>query len=231
MRLLGIETATGVTAVALCVDGEVDERRADEPRRHTEALAPLIAAVLAAHGRTTAVLDGIVVDVGPGLFTGLRVGIATAKGLSVASGVGLHAVTSTDVLAWGAWEHGVRGELVCVVDARRAEVFAASHHSGDHGVVARVAPAVVTPAALATQLAGMAARPTLAGDGAIAHRAVLSAGGELRDDLAVPSAATALRLVQRRIASGETAVAHGAIHPVYLRDADAIANFTVRDGS
>ena len=96
VRLLGIETATAVTAIAANGDGVAVEVVADDSRRHTEVLAPAIASLLAELGWSVQSLDGVVVDVGPGLFTGLRVGVATAKGLAVATGVGLFAVTSTD---------------------------------------------------------------------------------------------------------------------------------------
>ena len=70
------------------------------------------------------------------------------------------------------------------------------------------------------------------GDGALRHRAVLGPAVEaLRDDLVVPSPAAAIRLARRRLAAGEEGVGHDAVHPWYAREADAIANFTVRGPS
>ena len=127
MRLAAIETATAATAVALGDDVEAVEVLADDRRRHTEALAPCLAAMLAARGWVLRDLDLVVVDVGPGLFTGLRVGVATAKGINVATGVRLLGVSSTDALAQGACDAGLTGTVVTVVDVRRGEVVAARY--------------------------------------------------------------------------------------------------------
>ena len=127
MRLLAIETATSATAVALGDDVAVDALLADEHRRHTEALAPACRALLDARRWRVGDLDAIVVDTGPGLFTGLRVGVATAKGFALASGVGLLGVTSTDVLAQAACDAGVVGDVLTVVDVRRGEVVVARY--------------------------------------------------------------------------------------------------------
>ena len=75
--LLAIETATAVTSIALSVGESITELLVDDERRHTEVLAPAIAELLGARGLSARDLDAVVVDVGPGLFTGLRVGVAT----------------------------------------------------------------------------------------------------------------------------------------------------------
>jgi tRNA threonylcarbamoyladenosine biosynthesis protein TsaB len=235
VRLLAIETATAVTAIALSDGADVREVIADGTRRHTEALAPAIAAALRETGLAARDLDGIVVDVGPGLFTGLRVGIATAKGLAVATGVGLHAVTSTDALAAAARDAGIRGAVVAIVDARRGELFVARYAVGDVEPVLIGGPQVVAPSGLpgiVAELGGTAARGeavTAVGDGAVrAADALGAAGAVVRDDVDVPSPASAIRLVQDRIEHGELALRHVDVHPVYLREADAVANFQVR---
>jgi tRNA threonylcarbamoyladenosine biosynthesis protein TsaB len=141
MTLLAIETATDTVAVALLRDdGGVAERVHAGGRAHAELLAPSIAEVCAVSGCTVADLDAIAVDIGPGLFTGLRVGVATAKALGQALGIGVLGVTSLDVLAAAALDvagkapdangrPGVSGRatgaVASVIDARRGEVFAA----------------------------------------------------------------------------------------------------------
>jgi tRNA threonylcarbamoyladenosine biosynthesis protein TsaB len=231
VRLLAIETATAQTAVALGDDETMAEEVVAAPGRHTESLAPTIERLLAARGWTPRDLDGVVVDVGPGLFTGLRVGIATAKGLAVATGAALHAVSSTDVLAQAAFDAGIDGHVVCVVDARRREVFAAGYELDELGVREVAAVAVLDPATLAASLAVLDADRgvVLVGDGATRHRDVLEGDGRVvRDDVAVPSARSAIRLTRFRLARGVAPLAHAEVHPWYLREADAVANFQVR---
>lgn len=228
MIALMIETSTPVTGVGLTC-GDTYEVLADADRRHTEALAPAVARLLEAHDVTVAQLDAIVVDVGPGLFTGLRVGIAFAKGLSVATGLGLFAVSSTDVLAATAADAGINGPVLTVVDARRGEVFAARYELEDGSAVPTGEVTVVDPASLGERLTSSPTPVTAVGDGAVRYRALLeAAGATVVGEVAAPSPASALRLVALRVARGDAPVHHRDVHPTYLREADAVANFAVR---
>lgn len=230
MRLLAIETATAVTAIAVDGGDVAREVVVDDARRHTEVLAPSIVTLLAEVGWSASGLQGVVVDIGPGLFTGLRVGVATAKGLSVATGVRIFAVTSTDALAAAACEAGVTGRVVAVVDARRKEVFAAVYDCAPEGATLVDDVALATPASLAALLGASDGPGTLVGDGAVRHREALDGVPWLiRDDLVVPSPGAAARLVQRRAAAGERPSDHAEVHPWYVREADAVANFAVRE--
>jgi tRNA threonylcarbamoyladenosine biosynthesis protein TsaB len=229
VRALSIETATAVTAVGLLDGDDVHEAVVDTERRHTEALAPGVADLLARRGLVAASLDAVVVDVGPGLFTGLRVGISFAKGLAVATGLELYAVSSTEVLAATAFDAGVTGGVLAVVDARRAEVFAACYHRTDDGPEPTGGVAVATPEAIAARFAEGDRSLTVVGDGAARYREVFEAHGlVVHDEPVVPSPAAALALVKRRIAAGAAPLGHRDVHPSYLRDADAVANFSVR---
>jgi len=136
--LLAIETATDTVGVALLRDDDgAVERIHAGGRAHAELLAPSIEEVCAVSGCTVSDIDAIAVDVGPGLFTGLRVGVATAKALGQALGIGLLGVGSLDVLAEAALEavsaaSGARPlPTASVVDARRGEVFAAVYRFDD----------------------------------------------------------------------------------------------------
>jgi tRNA threonylcarbamoyladenosine biosynthesis protein TsaB len=228
VRLAAIETATAVTAVAVGENGDVTEVLADDRRRHTEALAPGLVSLLDARGWTLDELDVVVVDVGPGLFTGLRVGVATAKGINVATGVGLLGVLSTDVLARSACEAGIEGAVIAVVDVRRGEVVAARYRCGPSGATSLEGAHLIGPDVLATALRGLGKPLVAVGDGATRYRDVLGAVAEVRDDLVVPSPAAAIRLARQRLASGEPLVDHDGVHPWYAREADAVANFAVR---
>jgi tRNA threonylcarbamoyl adenosine modification protein YeaZ len=125
--LLGIDTATDVRA-GLARDGEVLASAAVHDRRaHAEQLMPLVRQLLADAGVAMAELTGIVVGVGPGPFTGLRVGVATALTLGEALGVGVRGVCSLDAVA-AAWTlAGAPKEFAVVADARRKEVYWASY--------------------------------------------------------------------------------------------------------
>ena len=128
MNILAIETATTACAIGLrTANGFEMGWVVDDDRHHTEALTVAIDRVLREFDLTPASLDRIVVDRGPGLFTGLRVGLATALGLSQALGCGLVGVTSLELLAQGAHESGTRGSLVGAVDGRRGEVLSLIH--------------------------------------------------------------------------------------------------------
>jgi tRNA threonylcarbamoyladenosine biosynthesis protein TsaB len=140
VTLLAIESATDMVGVALVRDdGASAERTHTGGRAHAELLIPSIEEVCAVSGCTVADLDVIAVDIGPGLFTGLRVGVATAKALGQSLAVGLVGVSSLDILAAAALERitaeadtdevgsSAAATVVSVIDARRGEVFAAAY--------------------------------------------------------------------------------------------------------
>lgn len=221
--LLAIDTATPRCSIALGhEDGLLASFSVERDRRHVEALVPAIAAACRAAGVALADLDGLAVDIGPGLFTGMRVGIATAQGLAVALGLAVHPVVSLDVLAHP-FRHAGR-PVAAVVDARRGEVFASLHRAG----VELVAPACLTPAGLARELAELAdvGGGLAVGDGAVRHRATLeAAGAEVVN--AMPSAEAALELALAAVAAGAAGLDPAQVEPLYLRAPDAKANFTV----
>ena len=221
MRALAIETATTACAIALD-DGElVIERVLDTSRRHTEVLTPGIEALLAERSITARDLARVVVDHGPGLFTGLRVGIAAAQALARGLGVELVEVTSLELLAASAHRDGHRGRLTALVDARRGELFAQSFELGE-GVVARGDASVIGPSDLVARWRGESQRPVLVGDGAARYRDLFEFSLEVTVlDIVVPSPREALAIGERR-APVELAT------PLYLRDADAVSNFAVR---
>ncbi len=224
MNLLAIETATTACAAAVRAGATDVERVLDEHRRHTEFLAPGIAALLAEVGLGPRDLDRVVVDRGPGLYTGLRVGLATAGALTQALGCDLVGVTSLELLAHGARARGVRGPTLALVDARRGEVFVQRFELGDD-VAALDDPAVVRPAQLAEALSDGGDAVTLTGDGAHRYREVLDAVARVSfDEGRVPSLGAALEL-------GATRAPSDVVAPLYLRDADAVANFVTRERS
>lgn len=145
MLLLAFDTATPAVTVAIH-DGStvLAERTAAGAVRHGELLAPAIASVLAEAGVTRTDLTGIAVGVGPGPFTGLRVGVVTARTLGLVLEVPVHGVCTLDVLAVGS---RLDTEFLVATDARRKEVYWARYA----GLGARVdGPHVARPERIAT---------------------------------------------------------------------------------
>ena len=127
-RILLVDTSTAVLSVGLSVDGTVvEERICTEARQQASLTAPLVKEVLDAQGISVKDCDAVCVGSGPGSYTGLRVGVSTAKGLAFGAGKPLLAVGTLDILA-----AGVEGEykyIVPMIDARRMEVYTAVYSS------------------------------------------------------------------------------------------------------
>ena len=206
--ILAIESATSCVG---CAVGDADGVRASvhtvQERRHAESLAPQIRDVLAEAGVTVHDLDLVAVDVGPGLYTGLRVGITTGRAMAHTLGIEMVAVTSLEAVALQAG-----GDVTVAIDARRGEVF----HERFVGGVGD-GPAVGAPDALA-------AAGRIVGDGAVLYREQLTAAGAEVDATVTPHPLpeSILRLAARRV---DRAVVAAEIVPLYLRAPDAVAKF------
>jgi tRNA threonylcarbamoyladenosine biosynthesis protein TsaB len=231
VNALGIETATETVGVAVrTAEGIEAELTLTGRRRHVETLTPAVDHLLGQVGLRPDDLEIVAVDIGPGLFTGLRVGVAAAKGLAQALGIGVVGVTSLDVLIAGAVDTVGRRLVLAAVDARRGELFAVLRDVRAEGASSDVlGPCLITPAGLADELAAhMGGEPVHAvGDGAKRYHNVLEAvsGVVVAGGPGFPPPATLLRLALQRLDSGETPLQPGSVAPVYLREADARVNF------
>ena len=146
--LLALDTATPAVTVAVA-DGDrvLAERTTVAGRRHGELLVPAVQAVLRDAGVDRSALDRVAVGVGPGPFTGLRVGLVTARILGAVLGRPVVGVCTLDVLALMAADDGVTGPFRVVADALRREVHWAAYDTGPDGVPRRVdGPHVDRPA-------------------------------------------------------------------------------------
>ncbi|AKU16017.1 tRNA (adenosine(37)-N6)-threonylcarbamoyltransferase complex dimerization subunit type 1 TsaB [Luteipulveratus mongoliensis] len=154
--LLAIDTATQAVTVAVH-DGAtvVAEHSTSDARRHTELLAPSIRDTLRAAGLRPRDLSAIAVGVGPGPFTGLRVGVVTARTMGLALGVPVHGVCSLDALAHGVMADGERTRFLVATDARRKEVYWAAYDVTDQGVRRSDGPDVARAADLPAHLRGL----------------------------------------------------------------------------
>jgi tRNA threonylcarbamoyladenosine biosynthesis protein TsaB len=234
VNLAAIETATETVGVAVRTDAGVEADLAlAGRRRHVESLTPALEHLLHQVGLRPGDLEAIAVDIGPGLFTGLRVGVAAAKGLAQALGVGLVTASSLEILLAAAAEAGHHGRVCAAVDARRGEVFAAVRdvRMGGQGGSDLMAAALFGPDALATALRDLAPaeRSVLAvGDGAQRYSHVLEAVpgvAVLAPALSYPPPSTLLAMARARLDAGEAPVPAGAVVPLYMREADATSNF------
>jgi len=222
VNILAIETATEACALGVRTNANSEITRVvGGDRRHTEALALEMRRALAELGLRPRDVERVVVDRGPGLFTGLRVGIATAIAFAQGIGVDVVTVTSLELLAYGARDLGASGRLVSCVDGRRGEIFAQGFTLGGV-VVALDEPRVTTAREVAIIWATNGAPVTFTGDGVERYR----------DDIAaVPNGS----IVEQRVPSVHAALdiaVHRApdrvVSPLYLREADAVANFATR---
>jgi tRNA threonylcarbamoyladenosine biosynthesis protein TsaB len=172
-------------------------------------------------GLEAAAIGGVAVGTGPGLFSGLRVGISTAKSLAQAWQRPMVAVPSLDLLAFA---HRTSQRTVCAaIDGRRGEVFAALYRSVPGGIIRLTQPQVIKPDELVAALEARGEHILLVGDGALAHRAVFSNHGS-RLELGAParSAPSAEALVELAIPrfEREQFVRPFDVTPLYLRRPD-----------
>jgi len=206
--ILGLDTATADTAVALWAPGGPEVERRDEPPlgarpAHALRLLPLVEEVLVAAGAGWEQIERIAVGVGPGSFTGLRLGIATARGLAQARDIPVVGVSSLAALADGG------DAALAVIDARRGEVFAA-------------APGVFGPAAWDPEELAARIQPgwLTIGDGAVRFREPLERAGAV-----IPADDSPLHRVSAlsvcRLGAKVEPADRDALLPDYRREPDA----------
>ena len=216
--ILGLDTATPATVVAvLPEDGEPIELRHDPPPGerpgHAHQLLALARQALDAVGADFADVRRIGVGVGPGTFTGLRIGVATARALAQATGAEVAAVSTLEALAAAA---ATDRAVLAVLDARRGEAYAAAFHDGER----LLGPIAVAPDGLAA-LADPRRAPWLAvGDGALRFRDRLEPAAEVPADASPLHGASALAVC--RLAREARPVDRDALLPEYVRQPDAV---------
>ena len=219
MSILGMDTSTAASAV--CVlrgDGEAFEVAPEPaalgaPPAHARELMPAVATVMEQAGLGYRDLDAIAVGVGPGTFTGLRIGIATARALAGANDLPLKPVSSLAALA-----AGIEAELrLPLIDAKRGELFAALYGADGEP---RWGPLAEPPKDVAERVRADAATPLAAGDGSVRFRGVLEAAGiRVLPDESGSHVVRALHVC--RLAAQVPGTPPQAVRPDYLRAPDA----------
>jgi tRNA threonylcarbamoyladenosine biosynthesis protein TsaB len=217
--LVALDTATPATvAGVLLADGRVVEARDDPVEgsrgEHAARVLVLLGQAMAEGGIGWGDVERIAVGVGPGGFTGLRIGIATARALAQGHGLPLAGFGSLEALAAGAAAPG--GPVAAVIDARRGEVFAGVWEEG----LELLPPAALAPDALAQRLAALARPVQAVGDGAVRFRAELEGAG-----VAVPADGSAVHRITAaplcRLGAAQDPVDRDGLLPDYRREPDA----------
>jgi tRNA threonylcarbamoyladenosine biosynthesis protein TsaB len=217
-----MDTATPVTTVAVGSEaGTLAEVAVRHERRHAEVLTPAVRWVLEQAEVDPGSLAGVAVGTGPGLFTGLRVGVSTAKALAQTWGLPMVAVSSLDLLAFA---HRLVHRAICpVIDARRGEVFTALYRHAPGGVVRLTDYQVLRPDQLVAGIEARGEDVLLCGDGALAYRQLfehlderLQFGSPAQ---AAPSAGALVELALPRMLREEF-TSPLEVTPLYLRRPD-----------
>jgi tRNA threonylcarbamoyl adenosine modification protein YeaZ len=206
--VLALDTATPASTAALVevtADGlrGLVERRTVDPRAHGEKLAPEIAAALAEAGVRPGDLGAIVAGLGPGPYTGLRVGLATAASMAQALAIPAYGVCSLDGLGRAAGP----GRVLVATDARRKEVYYATYLDGERVT----GPEVAKPAEVVAEV------DRVAGEGALKYADLF--GKPVEEHLLYPPGAALVALAAERIRAGAPGE---ALTPLYLRRPDAV---------
>lgn len=231
MNVLALDTATGTVSVAVHDgSGIVAAAVARGERRHAELLTPMVRDVVDRAGIALTDVGAIAVDIGPGLFTGMRVGIAAAKAMAEVLDVPVVPVSSLEALAH-AVESSEMDVIACVLDARRSEVYWSLVRASDRAPLTE--PRVGSPESCVADIAARGQSVAVVGSGMERHREVFA--DQLR--LAVPAfalggpsepVAKSVAVLGHVRAMRQMTVAVDEVVPLYLRAPDAEINWTTR---
>jgi len=226
VTLLALETATDTCGVALLDDDRVvAETHLHRPRVHSERLTPLVETVLQEADVEGADLDAVAVSMGPGSYTGLRIGVSTAKGWALATDTVLVGVPTLAAYAAQVRPFVQPGDVIgSLFDARRDEVYAAAYRAIPDGLDEQAPATALTVDALSEWIGPVDGRLWLVGDGAEKSRDALASVGTGRTvvppDVVAPSAAWVGRRGQQRLhAHGPDDVA--TFEPLYVKEVHA----------
>lgn len=207
-KILLIETSTALCSAAVEVDGKVMAECSDPSRQHASLTAVFCERVLKAAGLKVSDLDAVCISDGPGSYTGLRVGLSTAKGLCFGAGLKMLSVSSLDVLAAMA-PHRIGCTVIPMIDARRNEVFTANYDAEGRRT-SEVKAKIVEEGAYAD----IADNAVFIGDGALKCRDIIGKGEFIG---AMPEASAMAGLAEREFSCGNFRdLAY--FEPFYLKD-------------
>lgn len=224
MQILGIESSSLTAGAAILRDEAVlAEYSVNFKKTHSQTLLPMIDEIVRMTQTDLSRLDAIAISAGPGSFTGLRIGSATAKGLCLALGKPLVEVSTLEAMAYGCFGYG---GLICpIIDARRGQVYTAVYQFEAEGTLSCVQEPVLLPARdLADQLKGMCRPVLFTGDGMAVHGSMLKeqlCSCQLAPSMcSYPRAAAVAQLGSLYYQQGR-AINAADHRPVYLKKAQA----------
>ena len=238
MRVLALDTASTQMVLALADFDEATAqatllaaRQVDAPRQANQVLLTHAGQLLGEAGLSIGDVDAIVAGRGPGSFTGVRIGVATAKGLACGLAAPLYGASTLDAVAWRAWHAGVRGRLGVVADAMRKEVYPVRYTLDDAGVTRLEPDTVAKPAQVAQAWADGEDDITLTGDGLLKY-ADLFEGAPFSlasQELWLPDGQGLISAFAQTFHAGEAGTGDAtALVPVYTRLSDAEENEQLR---
>ncbi len=225
MKILAVEAAANVCSVALVEDTRLlGELTVNNKKTHSQVLMPMLESLLQQCAAEFDEVDALAVSAGPGSFTGLRIGVASVKGLAYAKNKPIYGVSTLEAMAYKLPECG--GIVVPMMDARRNQVYCAAYKWTDGALHTVIAPTALAIDELCAQLKALNQTCIFIGDGVPVHSAYLTeamgegarfapAGANLQSAAAV----AALAYVKAR--SGEAASDYAALQPIYLRKSQA----------
>ncbi len=221
LKILAIDTAGATCSVAIDRDGvEVSEIIRDRGKTHARVVMHLVDQALRAAGMKTADIDAYAVTVGPGSFTGLRIGLAAVKGLAFSQNKPIAGISTLDALAAPIFNS--TADICAMIDARRGEVYTALYRREAGRLISHRPAAALSPDKALAEIF----RPTIfVGDGAAAYRNLILSRSLEGAVLAAPDqhvlrASVVARLGREKILEGLAADAY-RLMPLYLRESDA----------
>lgn len=234
MYILGIDTATRVAGVAVLNEERlIVEKFLNNQKTHSQNLLPMIAQAVLEAGITPADLGGIAVTMGPGSFTGLRIGMAAAKSLAQVLNIPIKGISTLETLAFNVL--GVPGLICPILDAQRNQVYAAIYYTGEDQLVKMEGPYALSIDSLVDNLQKHHREVTFLGDAVAVYGAELLAKMETNAHLAskincLPRAAAVAELGFKAIARGDyddTIL----LTPFYIRQSEAETTWQQKQGA
>jgi tRNA threonylcarbamoyladenosine biosynthesis protein TsaB len=220
--VVGIDTSTPQVSVAIGTETAILGSIRVGGKARQESVTPALDQLLDWTGVELGQVGGFTVGIGPGLFTGLRVGVETAKTLAQVTGAPLLAIASIDALAYAV--RYTSRTIAAVIDGRRQEVFSALYTAVPGGVLRLTDPVVQRPEALTAELEARPGEVLAVGDGAILYREMLRSVGARVEfaspGVAHPDAASLVELAVPRFLREEHDQVFEVV-PMYLRKSDA----------